>query len=92
MTPEEKNAAISRRILDRVEAGDTLETAIDAVLGSGQYAAIVDDVYRTLVARNVVAQVCKNMGADATVDIDGFDSMTVDQLSDELAYLADYQG
>jgi hypothetical protein len=92
MTPEEKNAAISRRILDRVEAGDTLETAIDAVLGSGQYAAIVDDVYRTIVARSVVAQVCKNMGVDATVDIDGFDSMTVDQLSDELAYLADYQG
>ena len=92
MTPNEKNAAISRMILDRVEAGDTLPAAMDAVLGNGQYAAIVDDVYRLLIAREAVDQVCRNMDTDARTEIDGFEDMTVDQLSDELTYFADYQG
>lgn len=92
MTPNEKNAAISRMILDRVEAGDTLPAAMDAILGNGQYAAIVDDVYRLLIAREAVDQVCRNMDTDARTEIDGFEDMTVDQLSDELTYFADYQG
>lgn len=92
MTTKEKNAKLSRLILDRVEAGATLPTAIDAVLGDGQYAAIVADVHRLLVAREAVAQACENIGADARVDIDSFDDLTVDQLDDELTYLADYQG
>ena len=92
MTPKEKNAAISRMILDRVEAGDTLPAAIDAILGNGQYAAIVDDVYGLLIAREAVDQACRNMDTDARTEIDGFEDMTVDQLSDELTYFADYQG
>ena len=92
MTPKEKNAAISRMILDRVEAGDTLPAAMDAILGNGQYAAIVDDVYRLLIAREAVDQVCRNTDTDARTEIDGFEDMTVDQLSDELTYFADYQG
>jgi len=92
MTPKEKNAAISRMILDRVEAGATLPAAIDTVLGNGQYAAVVDDVYRLLIAREAVDQVCRNMATDARTEIDGFEDMSVDQLSDELVYFADYQG
>lgn len=92
MTTNEKNAAISNAILSRVEAGSPLPAAIDAVLGDGQYAAIVEDVYRTLVARATVEQAYRNIGADAHLEIDGFDTMTPDQLSDELTYLADYQG
>lgn len=92
MNQTEKNAAISRAILDRVEAGEELPTAIDAVLGDGRYAAIVDDVYRLLVARAAVETAYASIDADAHLEIDGFDAMTVDQLSDELTYLADYQG
>ena len=54
MTTNEKNAAISRMIVDRVAAGEELSAAIDAVLGAGTHAAIVDDVYRAIVARNVL--------------------------------------
>jgi hypothetical protein len=31
-------------------------------------------------------------GIDAALEIDGFDTMTIDQLRAELVYLADFQG
>jgi hypothetical protein len=31
-------------------------------------------------------------GLDAAVEIDGFDRLTAEQYSDEVAYLADFQG
>lgn len=34
----------------------------------------------------------RQIGADARLEIDGLDTMTPDQLNDELVYLADYQG
>ena len=32
------------------------------------------------------------MGLDARVEIDNFDTLTAEQLSDELTYLSDFQG
>lgn len=34
----------------------------------------------------------RQIGADARLEINGFDTMTPDQLNDELVCLADYQG
>lgn len=48
MTTIEKNAAVSRMILARVEAGATLAAALDAVLGAGSYQAIASDLYDTM--------------------------------------------
>jgi hypothetical protein len=31
-------------------------------------------------------------GMDATIEVENFDSLKADQLRDEVAYLADYQG
>jgi hypothetical protein len=33
-----------------------------------------------------------SVGLDAALEIDGFDTMTIDQLRSELVYLADFQG
>jgi hypothetical protein len=45
-----------------------------------------------LVARmNCIAEFA-TAGLDATVEIDDFDNLTADQLDDEVAYLADFQG
>ena len=43
-----KNATISTAILDRRMKGDTLPQAIDAVLGTGTYAALAGDLYDVL--------------------------------------------
>lgn len=48
MTTTEKNAEISRRILEKVTEGLELRDAIDAVLGEGQFEAIVADIYEAL--------------------------------------------
>jgi hypothetical protein len=55
MTTIEKNAAVSRMILARVEAGATLAAALDAVLGAGSYRAIASDLYDTMRAAPAVA-------------------------------------
>jgi hypothetical protein len=47
-TAAEKNAQISRRILDKVAAGMPLAEAFDTVLGAGRFDALVSDVYETL--------------------------------------------
>jgi hypothetical protein len=46
-----KNAAISARILAKIAAGEPLAAAFDAVLGAGQYAKLVDDLYHELRAK-----------------------------------------
>jgi len=43
-----KKTEISRRILAKVADGMTLPQALDAVLGAGQYDAIVSDLYHAL--------------------------------------------
>lgn len=47
MNPETA-AKISARIIAKVGEGLSLREAFDAVLGEGQYAALVSDVYHTL--------------------------------------------
>lgn len=42
------NAVISARILARVAAGDTVEKAVNAVLGAGAYEKLVDELYDEL--------------------------------------------
>lgn len=42
--------------------------------------------------RRDVLDAYAEVGADARVDCDNFETLTVDQLRDELVYLADYQG
>ena len=42
--------------------------------------------------REAVAAAYRQIGADATVDIENFETLGAEQLSDELTYLADYQG
>jgi hypothetical protein len=46
----------------------------------------------TATARKQVIEACREIGADATVDIDDFETMDGGRLMDELTYLADYQG
>jgi hypothetical protein len=45
------NAKISARILYHIANGLTVAAAIDAVLGAGQYEAIVSDLYDALRAK-----------------------------------------
>lgn len=47
----DKNATISARILFHIASGSTQEEAIDAVLGAGAYAKMVDDLYHGLRAK-----------------------------------------
>lgn len=42
------NAKLSARILSLIAAGHTLPSAIDAVLGAGEYDALIADLYLTL--------------------------------------------
>lgn len=42
--------------------------------------------------RRAVLDAYAEAGADARVDCENFEALTVDQLRDELVYLADYQG
>jgi hypothetical protein len=44
----DKNAAISRMILDKVASGMALQFAFDAVLGAGRYESLVSEVYDAL--------------------------------------------
>lgn len=41
----EKNAQISALILRRVAAGQTLQQAVDSVLGAGTYARVAGEVW-----------------------------------------------
>lgn len=52
METKKANALISAMILIGVEAGLTVEDALDRVLGPGTYQAIVDDVYEILRKRD----------------------------------------
>ena len=45
MPTELKNAAISLRILEIIALGNTVQQAIDAVLGAGTYEKIASDVW-----------------------------------------------
>ena len=54
MTTIEKNAAVSRMILARVEAGATLAAALDAVIGAGSYQSIASDLYDAMRAAPAV--------------------------------------
>lgn len=47
---------------------------------------------RRMIAEARVIDAYRQIGSDARLEIDGFDTMTADQLNDELVYLADYQG
>ena len=42
--------------------------------------------------RQAVLDAYAEIGADARLDCENFETLTVDQLRDELVYLADYQG
>ena len=48
MTTQEKNAAISRLIMEKVSEGMDAKQAIDAVLGEGTTDSVIDTVYHTL--------------------------------------------
>ena len=45
-----------------------------------------------LVARMECIAEFATAGMDATIEVENFDSLKADQLRDEVAYLADYQG
>jgi hypothetical protein len=47
-TAADKNAQISRMILEKVAAGVTLAEAFDAVLGAGRFDDVVSSIYETL--------------------------------------------
>lgn len=48
MTTAEKNAAISRKILEKLAAGASIREAFDSVLGAGQFDAMAGEVYDAL--------------------------------------------
>jgi hypothetical protein len=52
MDTKDKNSLISLMILVGVEAGLTVEEALNRVLGPGTYRAIADEVYETLRKRD----------------------------------------
>jgi hypothetical protein len=45
-----------------------------------------------LVARAAVIDGHREIGSDAALEVENFDRLTTAELTDELAYLADYQG
>ena len=45
-----------------------------------------------LVARNAVIDGHREIGSDASLEIENFDRLTTAELNDQLAYLADFQG
>ena len=47
---------------------------------------------RYAAARAALETACRQVGADPAVDIDNFETLTTDQLRDEVSYLADFQG
>jgi len=65
---------------------------LDAPLTNGTHAAIGAPMHDVFSARRRIVKAYAEMGLDAAIEIDGFDAMTADQLSDELTYFADYQG
>lgn len=48
---ENENAVISERILTLVQSGVPLRDALDAVLGAGSFAKLVDELYDALRAK-----------------------------------------
>ena len=50
-TTEQKNAAISGKIIGLILAGKTVPEATDTVLGEGAFMRIADEVYTTLQAK-----------------------------------------
>jgi hypothetical protein len=51
MTTAAKNAHTSSLIMAGLDRGDSLETAIEVVLGKGTYAKLVDELYTELRAK-----------------------------------------
>ena len=45
-----------------------------------------------LVARNAVIDGHREIGSDAAEEVENFDRLTTEELNDQLAYLADFQG
>jgi hypothetical protein len=62
------------------------------IVSNGTHAAIGAPMHDLHAARVALAREYKTAGLDATVEIDDFDNLTADQLDDEVAYLADFQG
>jgi hypothetical protein len=48
MTTAQKNAKISGMIMARVQSGETLSAAIDAILGSGTFDRVTGEAWETL--------------------------------------------
>jgi hypothetical protein len=56
MTTQQKNAAISGMIMARVQSGETLTAAFDAVIGAGAFEKLASDVWETMRAEQAAEQ------------------------------------
>jgi hypothetical protein len=56
MTTQQKNAAISGMIMARVQSGETLKEAFDAVIGAGAFEKLAGDVWETFRAEQDAEQ------------------------------------
>lgn len=84
ITPERYQSAADRFHDSIDRAADCLPPIVEAAT------PIVET--RASAMRRAVLDAYAEAGADATVDCQNFETLTVDQLRDELIFLADYQG
>ena len=65
---------------------------LDAPRSNGTHEKLGVPMHDVVSARAAVRAEYATAGLDADAEIEGFDTMTADQLADEIAYLGDYQG
>ncbi len=73
-------------------AAFTPSGAMPEIVSNGTHAAIDAPMHDLHAARVALAREYKTAGMDATVEVENFDSLTADQLRDEVVYLSDFQG
>lgn len=65
---------------------------LDAPKSNGSHAALGAPMHDVYAAREALEREYRTAGLDAATEIDGFATMTAEELRDEMTYLSDYQG
>lgn len=83
-------AAVER--FRRLMAGMNPEQIAPPIVSNGSHQRLGAPMHDVWAARENLRREYATAGLDPTVEIEGYLDMDADQLRDELAYLADYQG
>lgn len=65
---------------------------LDAPVSNGSHERMEAPMHDVYAARQTLIREYASAGLDARVEIDGFDNLTAEQLTDEITYLSDYTG